>query len=345
MSRLATALAALLAFGIAGPARAEDPLARLCDAYRGLPKGFGPPGSGPKAATAGMAELPGGTVRIGAEDFYPEEAPVREATVGPFRIDRHEVTNAEFAAFVAATGYRTVAERGIDRSRYPDLPEEMLVPGSMVFTMPTSPETRIRPGSWWVYTPGADWRHPTGPGSTIDGADNRPVVHVALADARAYAAWLGRDLPTEAEWEYAARGGLVGKRYAWGDVAVPDGEHRANAWQGVFPVYDEAADGAHGLAAVGCYRPNPFGLFDMIGNVWEWTVDPWTADHVDPAPDTTGPVLAGEAAAPFATAVIKGGSWLCSDTFCGRYRPAARQPHEVDLGSSHVGFRTILRGG
>ncbi len=169
-------------------------------------------------------------------------------------------------------------------------------------------------------------------------------MQIAFEDALAYARWLGRDLPTEAEWEYAARGGLVGQPYAWGTEAAPGGVQRANAWQGIFPVYDEAADGFHGIAPVGCYPPNPFGLFDMIGNVWEWTSAPWTADHLDPAADTTGPVLSGEDAAGFAVKVIKGGSWLCSDTFCGRYRPAARQPHEIDLGSSHVGFRTVRRG-
>jgi sulfatase modifying factor 1 len=325
-----------LAAGISA-AQAADPMARLCAGYGGLPKGFG------AKPTAGMVRLDGGAFRMGSDDFYPEESPVREATVGPFWIDRHEVTNAEFAAFVAATGYRTVAERGIDPARYPGLPEEMTAPGGMVFTMPKTPAQHIRPGTWWTYTPGADWRHPTGPESGIAGRDNEPVVQIAWADAKAYADWLGRDLPTEAEWEFAARGGAEGLPYAWGADPVPDERHRANAWQGVFPVYDEAADGFHGVAPVGCYEPNPFGLFDMMGNVWEWSSDAWTAGHVDPAPDSTGPVLAAGEAEPFAVKVIKGGSWLCSDTFCGRYRPAARQPHEVDLGSSHVGFRTVLR--
>ncbi len=187
-----------------------------------------------------MVHLPGGRVRIGSEDFYPEEAPVREETVGPFWIDRHEVTNAEFAAFVAATGYRTVAERGLDAQAHPGLPEEMRAPGGMVFVMPTRPEARVDPGSWWRYTAGADWRHPAGPERAVEGRENEPAVQIAFEDALAYARWLGRDLPTEAEWEYAARGGLVGQPYAWGTEAAPGGVQRANAWQGVFPVYDEA---------------------------------------------------------------------------------------------------------
>jgi sulfatase modifying factor 1 len=295
----------------------------------------------------GLVWMPGGSFVLGRDDAYPEERPPREVTVGGFWIDRTEVTNAEFAAFVAATGYRTVAERGVDPKDYPDIPPELLVPGSMVFEMPQDVENRVDISQWWRYVPGADWRHPEGPESTIEGRENHPVVHVAFADALAYAKWRGRDLPTEAEWEFAARGGHPETPLDEGDQRGPDGSYLVNAWQGLFPVQDEAADGYHGTAPVGCFPANGYGLYDMMGNVWEWAADWYLPSHTaTPAgsADPTGPdarVAAASGRAP--SRVIKGGSWLCAPNFCGRYRPTARQPQEVDLGTSHIGFRTVLR--
>jgi len=336
----ATATAGLVA--ATSEASAVDPQARLCRAYAGKPKGFG--AGDARARTAGMSWVAGGAFLMGSEDFYPEERPVHRVSVGGFWIDRHEVTNAQFAAFVAATGWRTVAETGLDPKDHPGLPAEVTAPGSMVFVMPANPG-RTQPETWWRYVHGADWRHPGGPGTSIDGKDAEPVVHVAWRDARAYADWLGRDLPTEAEWEYAARGGLEGRPYAWGSEVRPDGRYMANSWQGVFPVYDEGSDGFHGLAPVGCYEPNGLGLFDMTGNVWEWTGDWWAPGHTAEASlDPQGPMRNPGGDEALAARVIKGGSWLCSSNYCGRYRPAARQPHEIDLGASHVGFRTVLRG-
>jgi formylglycine-generating enzyme required for sulfatase activity len=325
----------------------SDPGLRLCEAYAGRPA---------KAANdeqdhAGMIFVPGGSFSMGSGKFYPEERPVRRVTVSGFWIDRHEVTNAQFKAFVEATGYRTVSERGLSRQDYPDLPDELLKPGSMVFVgVPKNSKARMNDMTWWQYVPGADWRHPAGPDSSIAGKDNHPVVHIAYQDAEAYARWAGRDLPTEAEWEFAARGGLDGADYAWGDEPTPDGQYLANSWQGFFPYEDDKSDGHHGTAPVGCYPPNGYGLFDMVGNVWEWATDWYQPGHVLLANGTINPTgpeprngspLSAPAGAP---RVIKGGSWLCSPNFCGRYRPAARQPQEVDLGASHIGFRTILRG-
>jgi formylglycine-generating enzyme required for sulfatase activity len=258
-------------------------------------------------------------------------------TVRPFRIDRTAVTNAAFARFVEATGYRTLAERGLDAQRYPHLTAQQRKPASLVFVAdPTNP---------WRIVRGADWQHPEGPGSSIRGKDGWPVVHIAWEDAAAYAAWAGRDLPTEAEWEYAARGGLTGARYSWGDAPQSAEQPRANTWQGVFPVIDSGADGYKAATApVGCYQPNAYGLHDMAGNVWEWTAD-WYRPGLEAA-DRAGPARA-DAFDPdepgVAKHVVKGGSFLCSDDFCFRYRPAARIPGPADSGASHVGFRTVLR--
>jgi formylglycine-generating enzyme required for sulfatase activity len=323
----------------AEPARSSD---RLCAPYSGIPVS---PEAEP-SRTAGMVWVPGGAFRMGSNKHYPEERPLRYATVRGFWIDRHEVTNAQFARFVAATGYKSVAERGLSAKDYPDLPPEALVPGSMVFhEPPKNARVRMNVTEWWRYVPGANWRHPSGPGSSIAGKDNHPVVHIAYADAAAYAEWLGRSLPSEAEWEFAARGGLDEKDYAWGDEMAPEGQWKANSWQGFFPFEDDASDGYHGTAPVGCFQPNGYGLFDMIGNVWEWAVDWYRAGHRfdDGAVDPRGPnkTTAGVGGP---VRVIKGGSWLCAPIFCARYRPAARQPQEVDLGASHIGFRTVLRG-
>jgi formylglycine-generating enzyme required for sulfatase activity len=332
---------ALLAPGPLAPSPAHSAppdAARLCTAYSGLPA----PASG-EDAPAGMAWVPGGSFVMGSDNAYPEERPRRHATVSGFWIDRTEVTNAQFAAFVAATGYKTVAERGLNAKDYPDLPPEALVPGSMVFFEPAK-NAQVRNMDWWRYVPGADWRHPAGPGSSIEGRDNHPVVHIAYADALAYAQWLGRSLPTEAEWEFAARGGLNGKDFAWGDEQTPEGAWMANSWQGFFPFEDDKADGYHGTAPVGCFQANGYGLYDMIGNVWEWATDWYRPGHhfAHGATDPQGPTDAS-ATAGGQVRVIKGGSWLCSANFCARYRPAARQPQEADLGASHIGFRTVLR--
>lgn len=315
---------------------------RLCKSYGGVPAA-----SSEHNRPAGMVWIKGGSFLMGSNDRYPEERPIKRASVGSFWIDRHEVTNAQFAAFVAATGYKTVAERGLSEKDYPNLPPEARAPGSMVFFEPPK-NARINTtdiSEWWRYVPGADWRHPNGPQSSIAGKDNHPVVHVAYADAEAYAKWLNRSLPTEAEWEYAARGGLNGAEFAWGDEQTPDGQWMANSWQGFFPFEDDASDGYHGTAPVGCFPPNGYGLFDTIGNVWEWATDWYRAGHrfADGQTNPTGPdQMMMTAGGP--RRVIKGGSWLCAANYCARYRPAARQPQEVDLGASHIGFRTVLHG-
>jgi formylglycine-generating enzyme required for sulfatase activity len=315
-------------------AMADAPNGPLCAFYSGLPAEEDP--------QAGMVWIAGGTFTMGDEREWPEERPAHQVTVSAFWIDRHEVTNAQFSRFVAATGYRTMVEQGVDATKRPDLPPEALVPGAMVFDA----DGRTDPA--WLYRPGASWRHPSGPGSSIDGLDNRPVVQVAYEDALAYARWLGRDLPTEAEWEFAARGGLDGATFAWGnDYYDPALGWRANSWQGPFPAQDEVLDGFHGLAPVGCFSPNGYGLLDMTGNVWEYVRDWYVPGHPSAAQhNPTGPdlALATQFAGPEGpSVVIKGGSWLCAPTFCARYRPSARQPHELGLGTNHVGFRTMLR--
>lgn len=281
------------------------------------------------AAPTGEIALPAGEVLVGAAAELPGEGPPRRVRVGAFRIDRTEVTKAEFAAFVRATGYVTLAERAPDPADYPGVDPRLLAPSSLVFTGDEADARRPDASRGWRVVAGADWRHPEGPGSTIRGREQEPVTHVAFEDALAYARWRGRDLPTEAEWEYAARGGLADARFTWGDAPAEPGRPMANHWQGPFPAQDTGEDGHAGRAApVGCYPPNGYGLFDMAGNVWEWTKD------VAPADDG----LAG-------ARLIKGGSYLCSDDFCFRYRPAARQPGPPDTGASHVGFRTVRRSG
>jgi formylglycine-generating enzyme len=325
----------LVVAGAAGPIAADE----LCESYTGLPAGDGP--------AAGMMRLDGGTFTMGDDEERPEERSAHEVTVSPFWIDRHEVTNAQFAAFVAATGYVTVAEQGLDPRQYPGLPPELLAPGGMVFKEPERADLRGNVTQWWSYVAGAEWRLPAGPESSIEGLDNHPVVQIAHADALAYAEWLGRDLPTEAEWEFAARGGLQGATYSWADSYDPLGGWLANTWQGSFPVADEALDGHHGTAPVGCFEPNGYGLFDMAGNVWEYARDFYLPGHYpEPAEDPEGPsasLSARMSPTGMPRVTVKGGSWLCAPDFCLRYRPAARQPQEPDLGSNHIGFRTVLR--
>lgn len=286
----------------------------------------------------GMAWLEGGTFRMGCDRFYPEESPVREVTVDGFWVDRRPVTVAEFAAFVQATGHQTEAERAPTAEDYPDADPELLNAGSLVFSPPSRPVPLDDVRRWWQYVPGADWRHPTGPGSDLRGRARHPVTHVAHADAAAYAEWAGKALPTEAEWEFAARGGLDGAIFAWGDDEKPRGRLMANHWQGTFPHHNTGANGYRGTSPVGAFPPNPYGLFDVTGNVWEWTADAF---------DSRGPGQKACCAPPptdgIPRRVIKGGSHLCAPNYCLRYRPAARQGEAIDTSTSHIGFRCLSR--
>lgn len=307
-----------------------------------------------------MIALPGGTFTMGSERFYPEEGPARKVRVDPFRIDRAPVTNRAFARFVADTGHVTTAERAPDPKDYPGMLPEMAFAGSAVFHKTAVPVDTGDPSQWWVFSAGADWRHPLGEGSSIEGLDDHPVVHVSHDDAAAYAAWAGKTLPTEAEWEYAARGGLDDADYAWGDELAPGGAMLANYWQGLFPFANQMLDGWERTSPVGTYPPNGFGLVDMIGNVWEWTSDWYTLPRSmkgKPSKSCCGGAEAnprgGTRAASFdplmremkiGRKVLKGGSHLCAENYCQRYRPAARHPQEIESSTSHIGFRCIIRG-
>lgn len=293
----------------------------------------------PAAVTGRMKRLAGGRFRLGSDIHYPEEAPARWAEVGPFRIDRHPVTNAEFAAFVAATGYLTVAERPLDPGDYPEADPDVLVPGSAVFTPPQRSPVAPDPANWWRYVPGACWRHPHGPGSGIEGLETHPVVHIAHDDAQAYAHWARKRLPTEAEWEFAARGGLDAKTYAWGDELAPGGKMMANYWQGPFPMHNLALDGYERTSPVGAFPPNGYGLYDMIGNVWEWTADDYRLPLQESLKCCVPQPPPGHPPSPHPYKVLKGGSHLCAENYCQRYRPAARYPQTTDTSTSHIGFR------
>ena len=294
-------------------------------------------------AGAEIVWLPGGVFHMGSDDHYPEEAPVHRAAVEGFWIDRTPVTATDFARFVAATGYVTLAERVPAAEDYPGTDPAALHPASLVFAAPGQVVDMADWRAWWRYAEGASWRHPEGPGSHLDGRWDHPVVHVAHADAAAYAAWAGKALPTEAEWEFAARGGLDRAEFAWGDALVPGGVHRANTWQGRFPIENLAEDGHAGTSPVTAFPPNGYGLFDMIGNVWEWTTTPWRVDHRKTATDGCCAATAVRSGTP-ALKVVKGGSHLCAPNHCRRYRPAARQPQSIDTSLSHIGFRCVLRG-
>jgi formylglycine-generating enzyme len=301
-----------------------------------------------------MRWLPTGEFRMGSEDFYPEERPVHPVEVDGFWIDERPVTVAEFGRFVRQTGYVTVAERELDAAQYPDADPDLLVPGSLVFH-PTRGSVDLNDyTNWWTYVPGADWRHPEGPASTLSGRDRHPITQVAFEDAEAYARWAGKDLPTEAEWEFAARGGLDGAVFAWGDEFMPKGKLMANTWHGEFPWQRLPVHRWERTSPVGSFRPNGYGLYDMTGNVWEWTADFFTNDHPEPtadaccAPRTPHGVSATMGAGSSADAtiprrVIKGGSHLCAPNYCLRYRPAARQGEAVDTSTGHIGFRCVLR--
>jgi len=294
-----------------------------------------------------LVAVPAAAFLMGSDRHYPEERPAHVRSVEGFAIERHPVTAAQFAAFVADTGYVTVAERELDPTDFPGADPADLVPGSLVFA-PTSGPVDLRDWrQWWRWQPGASWRHPEGPGSDALDRPDHPVVHVAYADADAYAGWAGRRLPTEAEWELAARGRLDGAEYAWGDERMPDGQVMANTWQGAFP-YRNAGWG--GTSPVGTFPPNGYGLVDMIGNVWEWTSDAFTPRHVVPGsnPPSRGgrpDLLAGSpppTTSPRVSRVTKGGSHLCAPEYCQRYRPAARSPQTDDSATAHLGFRCVL---
>jgi len=327
------------------------------------------PAAGPSnlRAESDMVTIPGGEFTMGSDADYAKanERPAHRVKVSSFLIDKYAVTNAEFAKFVEATGYKTIAERPVDWEELkkqvppgtPKPPEEMLQPGSLVF-LPTDGPVDLRDMSgWWAWTTGADWRHPEGPGSHLDGRDNHPVVQIAWEDAVAYATWAGKRLPTEAEWEFAARGGLDGKRYAWGDEELVDGKYQANRWTGNFPYKNTKEDGFAGTAPVGSFPPNGYGLYDMGGNVWNWCADIYhgsshseqaaarevCCDPKGPAPGAAELPLPGDpspADVPGAVRrVTKGGSFLCCPSYCESFRPSARRGTPPDTGSSHVGFR------
>ena len=307
-----------------------------------------------RSKLAGMTLIRGGEFLMGSNDHYPEEAPVRRATVGDFWIDTHPVTNRQFAEFVEATGYVTFAEIAPDPRDYPGMPPEMAKAGSAVFTPTKGPVDTRNPGLWWSFVFGADWRHPLGPGSSIDDIMDHPVVQVSYDDALAYARWAGKSLPTEAEWEYAARGGRVGETFAWGEELAPEGRMLANYWQGEFPWQNLETDGYLRTSPVGAFPPNGFGLYDMIGNVWEWTVDWFAANTAETGAACCGPPrarLAVEAESydpliphvRIGRKVLKGGSHLCAPNYCQRYRPAARYAQPIDSPTSHIGFRCVAR--
>lgn len=289
-----------------------------------------------------MVHVEGGVLVQGSADFYPEEMPVREVGVDAFSIDAHQVTNAEFRRFVKATGHRTVAERAPEQGEIADADPELLVAGSLVFT-PTAGAVPLDDWTrWWRWQPGADWRRPEGPGSSLHGRERHPVVHVGHEDALAYAEWLGKRLPTEQEWEYAARGGLVGATYVWGADYQPRGRVMANTWHGEFPWRNDLPKKNGLTTPVGSYPPNGYGLSDMAGNVWEWTATAWTTSHLGAetraAASCCAPARPGEVDES-TQMVTKGGSHLCAPSYCHRYRPAARQGHQIRSTTGHVGFR------
>ena len=286
-----------------------------------------------------LVPVPAGSFRMGSTSFYPEEAPIHTATVGAFGIERHPVTNAQFAEFVDATGYVTVAEKPLDPALYPGVAEADLLPGALVFR-PTAGPVDLRDWrQWWDWAGGANWRHPFGQGSDVAGRDDHPVVQVAYPDAAAYAAWAGRRLPTDAEWEYAARAGST-TTYAWGDEPTVGGALMANTWQGRFPYRNDGANGWVGTSPVGAFPPNGWGLLDMIGNVWEWTTTPFSAYHLPPPQNSCCPPPADPD--PGVSQTLKGGSHLCAPEYCHRYRPAARSPQSQDSSTTHIGFRCVV---
>ncbi|MGC1778897.1 MAG: formylglycine-generating enzyme family protein [Xanthobacteraceae bacterium] len=302
-----------------------------------------------------MVFIPGGTFRMGSDKHYPEEAPAHRVSVADFWIDRTPVTNRQFRKFINETGYVTFAEIPPDPKDYPGALPHMLKAASMVFTPPKQPVDLRDWSQWWNLKSGADWRRPYGPRSSIGGLDDHPAVHVAYRDAEAYAKWAGKDLPTEAEWEFAARGGLDGAEFAWGDDFTPGGMHRANTWQGNFPIENLCKDGFDRTSPVLAFPANGYGVYDMIGNVWEWTADWYSQKHDADAPKACcipenprggredGSYDPRQPQIKIPRKVIKGGSHLCAPNYCRRYRPAARHAEAVDTSTSHVGFRCVIR--
>jgi formylglycine-generating enzyme required for sulfatase activity len=303
-----------------------------------------------------MVTIPGGSFSMGSDAHYPEEAPAHRVSVSGFRMDTTNVTNEQFAVFVRDTGYVTLAERAPDPEQFPGADPAMLVPGALVFHKSRRPVDLRDFRNWWSYVPGASWEHPDGPGSSIAGQDDHPVVQVAFEDAQAYATWAHKELPTEAEWEFAARGGLDGAEFVWGDELAPAGQHRANTWQGEFPWQNLRADGFEGRAPVSSFPPNGYGLFEMTGNVWEWTTDWFRNQHKKPnlnkpccvPVNPRGPSVehSFDPCMPdirIPRKVIKGGSYLCAPNYCRRYRPAARHAQMIDTATCHIGFRCVVR--
>ena len=330
----------------AEPLSAADPSAAEAEA-------IAPPeinaAAAPAPAPEGMVWIPGGEFSMGCEDAEMRDArPFHRVALDGYWMDKTEVTNEEFARFVEATGYVTVAERQLDPRDFPGVPAENLVPGSAVFT-PSRTETLKNHYQWWRYIAGANWRHPEGPESDLKGRERHPVVHVVYEDAEAYAKWAGKRLPTEAEFEFAARGGLDRKRFVWGDEFKPEGKFQANTFQGHFPEKNTGADGFAGTAPVGRFTPNGFGLFDMAGNVWEWTSDWYRPDYYQTLAagrqvthNPQGPSDSLDPAEPAVKKrVHKGGSFLCTDEYCTRYMPGARGKGEPDIGAANVGFRCV----
>ncbi|HDS0923437.1 TPA: formylglycine-generating enzyme family protein [Stenotrophomonas maltophilia] len=300
-----------------------------------------------------MVRIAGGNFTMGSDRHYAEEMPAHRVRVDPFWIDRHAVTNRQFADFVKATGHVTLAEKPADPLLYPGADPALLLPSSLVLVPPTGPVDKGNIYNWWQYLAGADWRHPRGPGSSLAGLEDHPVVHVAYEDALAYANWVGKALPSEAEWEYAAKGGSDDTDFPWGDELAPGGHHMANTWQGEFPWENLQLDGYEYTAPIASFPPNGFGLFDMIGNVWEWTGD-WYGAHAGSTKSCCTPsnprggerdqsIDPGDAAG-IPRRVTKGGSHACAPSYCQRYRPAARMAQPVDTSTSHIGFRCIFRG-
>lgn len=288
-----------------------------------------------------IVELRGGSFRMGSTSFYPEEAPIHTVDIAPLAVEVHPVTNVQFAEFVSATGYVTVAEQKLDLALYPGVAPRDLVPGALVFRPTAGPVDLRNWRLWWDWSAGACWRHPFGPGSGVADKPDHPVVQVAYPDAVAYAQWAGRRLPTEAEWEYAASAGAA-STYAWGDEAAPDGRLMANTWQGRFPYRNDGALGWAGTSPVGAFPANGFGLLDMIGNVWEWTTTEYMAHHrlsVSPQESCCAPLLAAD---PTVNQTLKGGSHLCAPEYCHRYRPSARSPQSQDSATTHIGFRCVV---
>lgn len=303
----------------------------------------------------GMVHVPSGVFRMGSDRHYPEEAPVRRVQVDAFWMDAAPVTNAQFRRFVEATGYVTFCERAPDPAQYPGADPSLLTAGSAVFVPAPRGVGLHDHYQWWRFMPGADWQHPQGPSSNLDGLDAHPVVHVAWADVEAYAAWAGKHLPTEAEFEWAARGGGDDTTYAWGNELAPGGRHMANTWQGDFPSENLLEDGFAGTSPVGAFPANGYGLHDLIGNVWEWTADWFGGRHPSDAhkpccipknprgaPRDASLDPADPAGIP--RKVMKGGSHLCAPNYCERYRPAARMAQAIDTSTSHLGFRCVIRG-